>query len=86
MVHVTDLRSPYLNRAVLTSAREIVATMADDFLLIHTRLGCVDSDDLQLLGWRRAQINLHGRDAREAAIARSIKQSGPAWKPRASAA
>jgi hypothetical protein len=58
----------YLNRAELRG-RTAVAQMAEDFLIFAANTGSISETDLQVLGWRQAQIALHAADAREYANA-----------------
>jgi hypothetical protein len=55
--------SPNLVRAAL-SDRAATAQMADDFRVMIAQKGCVERDDLELLGWRPAQIDGLGPAAR----------------------
>lgn len=55
--------SPYLDRAGLKGKDQIVAQMADDFRIRAATAGSVTEDDLEGIGWTRAQIEMHGRAA-----------------------
>lgn len=55
--------SPYLDRAKLRGAAA-VEQMAHDFMVFAANAGSVNQDDLEILGWTRAQVTLHASDAR----------------------
>jgi hypothetical protein len=69
---IVALRSPYVVRALL-AGKKAVEQMADDFRIINTRLGHVDRDDLELLGWLNEQIDKHGGAARQKALAAEVR-------------
>jgi hypothetical protein len=61
---------PVINRAALrgeAAAKE----MAEDLRLFIFNIGCATEADLEILGWTKAQMALHGARAREIANARS---------------
>jgi hypothetical protein len=74
-IDLASMHSPYLVRAKLRGRDAIVEQMADDFRIIVTRRGSVDSEDLELLGWTPSQINLHGADARRRALALELRRA-----------
>jgi hypothetical protein len=55
--------SPNLDRSRLRGS-DAIEQMAHDFLTFSANAGSINSDDLELLGWTRTQINLHASDAR----------------------
>lgn len=59
--------SPNLVRATLRGAAA-VARMADDLRVMAASVAAITADDMELLGWTRAQLALHGPDARAAAM------------------
>ena len=61
---------PVINRAALrgeAAAKE----MAEDLRLFMFNTGCATEADLQILGWSKAQMMLHGERAREIANAKA---------------
>ena len=55
---------PYVDRAAL-AGRAAIEQMAEDFQTFVANVGSISQDDLEVLGWTRAQIVLHAQDARE---------------------
>src|SRR5205807_10298876 len=71
--------------------------MSDDLLTLTANAGSVSADDMELVGWTRAQIETHGKDAmrdayaaaaarREAACANAEPPAAPASASQSSAA
>jgi hypothetical protein len=56
--------SPYLDRARL-QGKLAIKQMAHDFQMFAANAGSVSQDDLEILGWTRAQITLLVSDARQ---------------------
>lgn len=46
------------------SGDSAIERMADDMRIAHARNGSVTKDELSLIGWRRAQLDRYGEDAR----------------------
>jgi hypothetical protein len=55
---------PFINRAALRG-RDAIEQMAEDFRIFAANAGSVSETDLQVLGWRQAQITSIAADARE---------------------
>lgn len=66
----------FLDRAALRG-EPLLHQMADDLRWFVAAAGCVTADDLELLGWTRAQAEAHGREAARRAYAGSARPIGP---------
>jgi hypothetical protein len=59
-------QGPFLNRPALAGSAA-VCQMADDLRVFTANAGAVTENDLEVLGWTRAQVVAHGAAARERA-------------------
>lgn len=62
-------------RAALTSRPRIIEQMADDCRVLAANAGAATTDGLELMGWTRTQIELHGRDAAREALKLALHAS-----------
>jgi hypothetical protein len=63
---VNTSQGPFLNRPALTGSAA-VCQMADDLRIFTANAGAVTENDLEVLGWTRAQVQAYGAAARERA-------------------